>query len=166
MDTALGTVAIAPEILDGALAVVVDVGKQTLAVWKGRSHIDLYAMAGSWHDVVALGGNEVHGTWARDEVLAQAAAAIDSLVPQPPSPPPETHQIRVDIHELHRAWLVRARGNGYALWDGGGVVDVYGPDGTRLRQLAVRGGDLTSMSKQMLGLLAGNADREDPSALP
>lgn len=165
MSTALGTVSVAPDILDGALAIVVDGDGQTMAVWKGRNRIDLYALDGSWHDVVGLGAAEEHGTWGRDEVLAQAAAAISSLGPRPSSPRPEHEDVLAGVDDLRRAWLVRARANGYAVWDGGQVVEVYGPDGARRRQVGVTAGDLASISKLMLGLLDQIGRQEDVSAL-
>lgn len=160
MNSAVGTVCVAPGILDGALAAVVDDDRQALAVWKGRNHIDLYALDGSWHAGVALDGRDGHATWGREEVLAQATAAVSSLALGPPPSSSASwagQPLRVDVADLHRAWLVRARGSGYALWNGGEGVDVYGPDGLHRGQVAVTAaaGDLTTLSKLMLGLLSG-----------
>jgi hypothetical protein len=174
MDATLNAVSVAPEIVDGALAVVVNETSGAMAVWKGRSRIDLFALDGAWHEAAGLGQAGEHGTWAREEVLAFSVRALTAALantersPSEPSrsaPAPGQNLLRIGVEELRRAWLVRARAKGYTLWDGTGVVGVYDSDGLRRQQVRVTPADLASLSRLMHDLLATAGRGEDAPVL-
>src|SRR5579884_579796 len=130
---------IVPHVLDGALAVVVDDSTGAVAVWKGRSRIEIHDLAGSWQETVSPYPAGQPGLWTRQEVLAYAGDALCSLAPPkgPRSMSRAEEGILVAVEDLQRAWLLRAKSSGYALWDGGDTVDVYTADGTHLRAVRV-----------------------------
>lgn len=161
--------AIRAEILDGALAVVVDRSRKALAVWKGRDHIDLYDPTGTWHAVAHRPPQESSANWERKAVIAHSAFALETSGPtgalraRPSStvatPPPEDTRssestVHVAVDRLERAWLLRARPWGYAVWDGGGSIDVYGAEGGHRREVQVSPADLATLSHLMLDQLA------------
>ena len=156
----MGTVSVAPEVVDKALAVVVDERRGTLAVWKGRSRIDLHDLAGGWHDTAIASTLDDHGAWTRPEVLGFARSALVAAPPLTadtrPAPEGPGHHglIRAETADLHRAWLVRARPSGYALWNGADVVDVFDTHGSHRRAVRVPPADLFTLAQLMLDLLA------------
>ena len=157
----MGTVSVAPEIVDKALAVVIDERRATLAVWKGRSRIDLHDLTGSWHDTAVASPVDDHGLWTRAEVLTFARTALRA-VPAPESvPPADRGLVQAETADLQRAWLVRARSSGYALWNGADVVDVFDDGGAHRRAVRVPPADLSTLAQLMLDLLALARQEED-----
>lgn len=148
---------IRPDIVDGALAVVVDPSRPALAVWKGRDHIDLHDPSGVWHEVAPPLPFDARSDLERDAVIAHAARALEATEP----PAPATADVAatgttvlIDVDDLQGAWMVRARPWGYALWDGGQNVDLFAADGTHRRTVPVASADLSTLSHLMLDLLA------------
>jgi hypothetical protein len=150
----MGAVSVAPEVVDKALAVVVDERGGTVAVWRGRSRIDLHDLSGTWHDTAIASPLDDHGAWTRAEVLAFAHRALAAVPPLAPDPSTERPRLRVETADLRRAWLVRARPTGYALWNGADVVDVFDREGTHRRAVRVPPADLSTLAQLMLDLVA------------
>lgn len=156
--------AIRPEIVDRALAVVVDRSRNALAVWKGHDHIDLYDPSGAWHEVFRRPSVEGHHDWERRAVIAQGAQALEAT--EPPAPamdaaPSGEQTVQVAVDDLERSWLVRAKPWGYAVWDGDKNVDVYGAEGGHLGEAQVSAADLATLSHTMLDLLGTIRRLED-----
>ncbi|MDE3085775.1 MAG: hypothetical protein KGJ77_03325 [Acidobacteriota bacterium] len=156
---------VAPEVVDKALAVVVDERRATVAVWRGRSRIELHDLAGTRHDTAVASPLDDQGSWTRAEVLAFAHRALGAVVPIAPGPPAGHPMLQVETADLQRAWLVRARPTGYALWNGADVVDVFDHEGAHRRAVRVPPADLSTLAQLMLDLvaLAGRA-RDVPAA--
>lgn len=150
----MSTLSVVPHVVDGALAVVVDDTGRTVAVWKGRSHIELHDMSGTWQETVSPYPAGQPGLWTRQEVLAYAADALSAVAPRTTDDPEDDDRVHVAARDLERAWLLRAKPSGYALWDGGDTVDVYTAEGTHLRAVRVPAADLSTLSHLMLDLLA------------
>jgi hypothetical protein len=159
------TLSVVPHVVDGALAVVVDDARRAVAVWKGRSRIELHDVAGTWQETVSPYPAGQPGLWTRQEVLAYAADALSALTPRTPPESANGDGVHVDVEDLQRAWLLRAKPSGYALWDGGETVDVYTAEGTHLRAVRVPAADLSTLSHLMLDLLA-LARRDVAAAVP
>jgi hypothetical protein len=159
-------ISVAPPVVDGALAVVVDASSRTVAVWKGRSRIELHDVGGAWQQTVSPYPAGQPGLWTRQEVLTYAADALRAVVPPEGrhSTPQDQDGIRISTDDLQRAWLLRAKSSGYALWDGGDTVDVYTAEGTHLRAVRVPSADLSTLSHLLLDLLA-LARRDETAAL-
>lgn len=160
------TISVVPNVVDGALAVVVDESQGTVAVWKGRSRIELHDLGGTWLQTVSPYPAGQPGLWTRQEVLTYAADALTAIAPprrRAPMSEDET-SIQIAVDDLQRAWLLRAKPSGYALWDGGDTVDVYTADGTHLRAVRVPAADLSTLSHLLLDLLA-LARRDETAAL-
>jgi hypothetical protein len=158
------TMSVVPHVVDGALAVVVDDARRTIAVWKGRSRIELHDTAGTWQETVSPYPAGHPGLWTRHEVLAYAADALSAIAPRPVRDSRHDGTVHVAVDDLERAWLLRARPSGYALWDGGETVDVYSSEGTHLRAVRVPAADLSTLSHLMLDLLA-LARRDEAAAV-
>ncbi len=159
------SISVVPHVVDGALAVVVDDARRTVAVWKGRSRIELHDPDGTWEHTVSPYPAGEPGLWTRQEVLAYAADALSAVAPRPSSGTSVQSTVNVTVADLERAWLLRAKPSGYALWDGGEAVEVFGPDGTQLRAVRVPPADLSTLSHLMLDLLA-LARRDETTAVP
>ena len=166
----MGSVSVAPEVVDKALAVVVDARRGTLAVWKGRSRIDLHDLSGDWHDTAVASALDDHGAWTRPEVLGFARSALVAAPPVAAAAasvedgPGHHGLIRAETADLQRAWLVRARPSGYALWNGADVVDVFDGHGSHRRAVRVPPADLLTLAQLMLDLLAlARRDEESPA---
>lgn len=160
------TMSVVPHVVDGALAVVVDESHGTVAVWKGRSRIELHDLGGTWLQTVSPYPAGQPGLWTRQEVLTYAADALTAIAPptRPASTSDGEPSIQVAVDDLQRAWLLRAKQSGYALWDGGDTVDVYTAEGTHLRAVRVPSADLSTLSHLLLDLLA-LARRDESAAL-
>ncbi|HAM03215.1 MAG TPA: hypothetical protein DCQ30_13470 [Acidimicrobiaceae bacterium] len=162
----MGAVGVAPQIVDGALAVVVDEPRSRLAVWKGQSRIELHDLGGRWSEIVVPQPMTVQESWDRADVLSRASVALSEVARPPVStattsaPAPET--VHVELDDLHGSWLVRAKRWGYALWDGEQSVDVYNADGAHRRAIRVPATDLSSLSHLMLGVLALSRRENEP----
>ena len=150
----MGTVSVAPEVVDKALAVVVDERRATVAVWRGRSRIDLQDLSGTWHDTAQASPLDDHGSWTRAEVLAFAHRALGAVAPLASDPPADHPMLRCETADLQRAWLVRARPTGYALWNGADIVDVFDHEGDHRRAVRVPPADLSTLAQLMLDLVA------------
>jgi hypothetical protein len=157
----MGAVGVAPEIVDGALAVVVKEDRSALAVWKGQDRIDIHDLAGTWRQSVVPAGPRAGGSWAREDVIAQAVVSLGE-VSVTPAPGPMAEGVQVEPDDLHRSWLVRARRWGYALWDGARSVDVYHADGAHRQRMEVPATDLSSVSHLMLEVLAHTRREDEP----
>jgi len=167
----MGAVAVAPEIVDGALAVVVDESRSTLAVWKGQSRIELHDLGGRWSEIIVPQSKAVHESWDRADVLSRASVALSEVAGSPSSigttsaaAGSATGTVHVEVDDLHGSWLVRARRWGYALWDGKQSVDVYNADGAHRRAVRVPATDLSSLSHLMLDLLALSRGEGEPDS--
>ena len=163
----MGSVSVVPEIVDKALAVVVDERRGTLAVWKGRSRVDLHDLAGAWHDTVVASPVDDHGLWTRAEVLAFARTALGAVPAAPVVSALDAldrRMLQAETADLQRAWLVRARPGGYALWNGTDVVDVFDAGGAHRRAVRVPPADLSTLAQLMLDLLALAHRDEDVAA--
>lgn len=161
----MGVVSVAPEVVDKALALVVDERRGTLAVWRGRSRIDLHDLAGDWHDTAVASAVDDHGAWTRPEVLAFARTALTAAPPVADPDHPVRPMLRAETADLQRAWLVRARPSGYALWNGSDVVDVFDAGGAHRRAVRVPPADLSTLAQLMLDLLAlARRDQDVPAA--
>ena|SRR5579872_6204090 len=160
------SISVAPQVVDGALAVVFDESRRTVAVWKGRCRIELHHIGGTWHQTVSPYPAGRPGLWTRQEVLAYAADALSAAVPRTSGDTTNDGEdgIQITVDDLQRAWLLRAKPSGYALWDGSDTVDVYTAEGTHLRAVRVPAADLSTLSHLMLDLLA-LARREDAAVL-
>ena len=161
----MSTLSVVPHVVDGALAVVVDDTRRTVAVWKGRSRIELHDVSGTWQETVSPYPAGQPGLWTRQEVLAYAADALSALAHRAPELPGDDDRVQVAEDDLERAWLLRAKPSGYALWDGGETVDVYTAEGTHLRAVRVPAADLSTLSHLMLDLLA-LAHRDEAASVP
>jgi len=161
----MSTLSVVPHVVDGALAVVVDDTRSTVAVWKGRSRIELHDVAGTWQETVSPYPAGHPGLWTRQEVLAYAADALSAVAPRTPDDREDDDRVHVAEGDLERAWLLRAKPSGYALWDGGETVDVYTAEGAHLRAVRVPAADLSTLSHLMLDLLA-LARRDESAAVP
>lgn len=159
------TISVVPQVVDGALAVVVDEGLRTVAVWKGRSRIELHDLHGTWQDTISPYPAGQPGLWTRHEVLAYAADALSAMAPRPESDGVPAETVTMAVSDLQRAWLLRAKPSGFALWDGGETVEVYSADGVHLRAVRVPPADLSTLSHLMLDLLA-LARRDEAAAAP
>ncbi len=149
----MATIRVPPEIVDKALAVLVDESRGALAVWKGRGRIDLHDVSGSWHETSFPYPRQEEGLWSRDDVLRFVAEALASATPPPPGAATLGAAVTIDVTQLCRAELVRATALGYALWQGAETVDVFAADGVHLRSVRVPAGDLLTMSLLMHDLL-------------
>lgn len=155
----MGAVAVVPEIVDGALAVVVDEARSALAVWKGQSRIELHDLGGRWSEAVIPQSLAIHESWGRADVLLRASVALTEVAGSPPVAAPSAEAapagtVHVELEHLHGSWLVRAKRWAYALWDGANSVDVYTAEGAHRREIRVPATDLSSLSHLMLDLLA------------
>ncbi|HXW32444.1 MAG TPA: hypothetical protein VEJ21_05065 [Acidimicrobiales bacterium] len=164
----MGTIVIRSEIIDGALVVVVDPSRRSLAVWKGRNRIDLHDPSGRWHESVSLLPLDTHESWDRQAAITSASQALEST--EPPAlpegdPASQDAVVRVDVDALQASWLARAKPWAFALWDGGETVDVFNADGARRRAVTVPPADLSTLSHLMLDLLALTR-REDDVTTP
>jgi hypothetical protein len=160
------TLSVHPQVVDGALAVVVDDACLTVAVWKGRSRIELHDVGGTWQETVSPYPAGQPGLWTRQEVLAYAADALSAFAPRTSAHAGDNDDgVHISVDDLQRAWLLRAKSSGYALWDGGETVDVYTTDGSHLRAVRVPAADLSTLSHLMLDLLA-LARRDEAAAVP
>ncbi|HMK62155.1 MAG TPA: hypothetical protein VK386_00930, partial [Acidimicrobiales bacterium] len=153
----MGTIVSRPEIVDGALVVVVGYSRPSLAVWKGRNHIDLYDPSGRWHQSAPPVPLDTHLSWDRQAVISAASLALEST--EPPAmaevrPDTGGATVRLDVEAVQQAWLVRAKPWACALWDGGETVDVFNADGAHRRSVRVPPADLSTLSHLMLDLLA------------
>lgn len=160
------TMSVVPHVVDGALAVVVDESRRTVAVWKGRSRIELHDVGGTWDQTVSPYPAGQPGLWTRHEVLAYATDALSAVAPRSALPAASDGEgtVHITVDDLQRAWLLRAKPSGYALWDGGETVDVYTAEGTHLRAVRVPAADLSTLSHLLLDLLA-LARRDEAAAL-
>lgn len=147
------TIQVPPDILDKALAVLVDDQRAVLAVWKGRGRIDLHDLAGSWHETSHPYPRDEEGMWSRDDILRLMAEALAAAEPPRVRVANSGLALRVEVGALCRAALVRATALGYALWDGQETIAVHGADGRELRTVRVPPGNLLTMSQLMLDLL-------------
>lgn len=161
------SISVVPQVVDGALAVVFDESHRTVAVWKGRCRIELHDVGGTWQQTVSPYPAGRPGLWTRQEVLAYAADALSAAaVPRDGVGTPTDGEdgVQITVDDLQRAWLLRAKPSGYALWDGSDTVDVYTAEGTHLRAVRVPAADLSTLSHLMLDLLA-LARRQDAAVL-
>ena len=164
----MGTIVIRPEIIDGALLVVVDPSRRSLAVWKGRRHIDLDDPSGRWHESVSLVPLDTDESWDRQAVIANASLALEST--EPPALSDHGHEsqdaVVVDVDGLQASWLARAKPWAFALWDGGETVHVFNADGGHRRAVRVPPADLSTLSHLMLDLLALTRREDDDVSIP
>ena len=144
---------VSPEILDKALAVLVDDQRGVLAVWKGRGRIDLHDLAGGWHETSHPYPRDEEGMWSRDDILGLMTRALEAAEPPRVRVAALGQALRVDVTALCNASLVRATALGYALWDGQETIAVHRADGRELRRVRVPPGNLPTMSQLMLDLL-------------
>lgn len=142
-----------PGIIDRALAVVVDEARAMLAVWKGRSRIDVYGLDRNWHQVVRPYALEEEGMWSREDIVAAAATLLGSFEPPADADAVDGPMLSVDLTRLREAGLVRARQSGYAIWDGNERVDVFTTGGHLDSQIHAPGADLAEISQLMTELL-------------
>ncbi|MHB8682415.1 MAG: hypothetical protein ACYDA2_10030 [Acidimicrobiales bacterium] len=150
----MGWISVPPEVIDRALAVVVDTQRGAVAVWKGRSRIDVYDLGGRWQQTSRPYPREEEGLWSRTDVLTQAQRALIDAAPLRREPADTGDGLRVDVEALGAARLVRASDCGYALWGGGDAVDVYSPDARHLRWIHVDEHDVSRLSQRMVDLLS------------
>ena len=116
---------VSPDVVDKAMIVVVHEARlRALAVWKGRSRIDAYDLAGEWHRIVQPYAPEEEGLWTHDHLLASAAETLAAARPPTKASPRPEPALHIDVDRLAAAWLVRAEPSGYALWNGAEDVDV------------------------------------------
>lgn len=146
-------ISVPPEVIDRALAVLVDTRRGTVAVWKGRSRIDVYDLGGRWQQTLRPYPREEEGMWSRSDVLVEAERALADAVPLHRDQAAPEDGLRVDAQTLAAARLVRAFDAGYALWDGVDGVDVFSPDGRHLRWIHVDEHDVSTLSQRMIDLL-------------
>ncbi|HXX90909.1 MAG TPA: hypothetical protein VEI83_11890 [Acidimicrobiales bacterium] len=148
---------VAPDVIDKAMIVVVHEARCALAVWKGRSRIDVYDLAGAWHRIAQPYAPDEEGMWTRADLLAAARATIDSSgAPTRPGDRPET-ALYVEVAMLEAAQLIRADASGYALWTADESVDVYGADGAHLCWARIGALDVPTTSQLMVELLSFTA---------
>jgi hypothetical protein len=151
----MATIRVPPEVVDRALAIVVDEDNATVAVWKGRSRVDIYGLDSAWHEVMRPYPLEEEGLWSRDEVVAKTVEALAEHQRPANAAPVRGPMVEIDARVAERAGLVRARRGGYAIWDGAGAVDVFADDGTLIRHVSVPDHDLLGASRLMADLLEG-----------
>jgi hypothetical protein len=155
-----GTVAgmwIAPDVVDKAVVVLVDARRRALAVWKGRGRVDVYDAGGDWHHVSQVHSPDEEGLRNRTDMLGDAATTLVEVIERSGgelSPERTGRGLCFDVERLMDAHLVRATTSGYALWDGGETVDVYGRDGRHVCWAKVACHDLPTASQLMVELLA------------
>ena len=125
----MASIWVSPDVVDKAMIVVVHGAHGALSVWKGRSRIDAYDLAGDWHRIVQPFAPEEEGLWTRDDLRASAAATLAAAGPPTKASPRPEPALHIDVDRLAAAWLVRAEPSGYALWNGADDVDVFAPDG-------------------------------------
>jgi len=146
---------VAPGVIDRAMVVAFSASGHsggTLAVWKGRSRVDVYDPAGNWLATSRLGDEAEEGTWSRADALAHAEDALRGVA-APMTMPPPLGAVLVDVDELGSARLVRANPGGYAIWGAGEDVDTYGADGTHLSWARAPWTDVPTASQSLLDLL-------------
>ncbi|HZU80877.1 MAG TPA: hypothetical protein VE991_13245 [Acidimicrobiales bacterium] len=149
----MATIEVPPGILDRALAVVVDEPRRALAVWKGRSRIDLYGLDHSWHEVSRPYPLEEEGMWTREDVVSLAADLLARHDAPPSAAPVAGPMLKADADWLHHAVLVRARPTGYALWDGCDGIDAFSAEGRHLSHVHAPAADLARLSRLMVEML-------------
>lgn len=149
----MGTIEIPPDMVDKALAVLVDDARSVLAVWKGRGRVDLYDFTGTWHEVTHPYPRQEEGLWSRDDVLRSVAETLATAEPPPPIGVPLGATIKLELKELCQAQLVRATPLVYALWKGAETIDIYSRDGLQLRTVRVPTSDLPTISQLMHDIL-------------
>jgi hypothetical protein len=149
----MASIWVSPDVVDKAMIVVVHEAHSALAVWKGRSRIDVYDLAGEWHRIVQPYAPEEEGLWSRDDLLVSAAETLVAAKPPTTVSPRPDPALHIDVDRLAGAWLVRAEPSGYALWNGAEDVDVFAPDGTHVCWAKVPSADVPHTSQLMVELL-------------
>lgn len=145
---------ISREIVDKALVALVDESRSTVAVWKGRSRIDVHTFGGALLETMRPYTLDEEGTWSRDDVAGYAVAALAMAQPMTtPTPPAPELTMRVDVGDLRRSRLTRATAHGYALWDGNRTIELYTPNGVRIRAVPLPPRDLPGVFQHMQDLL-------------